>query len=115
MVHTGSVYGCLRHIGYVCVQSQHTGSVYGCLRHIGYVCVQSQQTGSVYGCLRHIGYVCVQSHQEKQQQLYSDLQVVVRTTQMQVDKLQLELDTVTRERVSSRLTLYCLLNCAVRA
>ena len=32
--------------------------------------------------------------------MYSDLQAVLRTTQMHVDKLQLELDTVTRERVN---------------
>jgi len=35
--------------------------------------------------------------------LYADVQAVLRTTQMHVDKLQLQIDTVTRERVSSLL------------
>jgi len=44
--------------------------------------------------------------------LYADLQAVVRTTQMHVDKLQLELDTVTRERVST-FTVSTLSDCVV--
>jgi hypothetical protein len=38
---------------------------------------------------------------EKQKQLYAELQSALRTTQMQVEKLQLELDTTLRERVSA--------------